>query len=357
MKSTIHKNQSLKAKTICRKQLLSIALLTSVLTITAQVNTGTTTIVCDFESVTLTSNHQTVYNDSTGGSGFISGNAYFPSQWDTAYGGYWSTGWACSSVNDTITHGYPNLYGCAAYDGYNHSNKYAVGTTAGTLTLRMTDSLIGKTVSGMYICNNTYAYNSIMHGDYFSSAFSSHNKDWFKLTIKKYFHGNLSNDSAEIYLADYRYADTTQNYALQNWMWVNLSSLGNVDSLMFALHSTKNGSSGMYTPAFFCIDNLTLNTNRDTLETGIKNYFSENSLNLYPNPAVTETEIIYNTITSVPVNMKVIDLLGNEIISQKTQSFSGLNKFKIDVSTLPAGIYHVTLNAGNNLLTKKIIKQ
>ena len=270
-----------------KKQLLAIALFAGVLTTSAQVNTGTTTIVCDFENVTLTSNHQTVYNDSTGGNGFTSSNAYFPSQWDTAYGGYWSTGWACSAVNDTVTHDYHNLYGCAAYNGYNHSNKYAVGTTAGTLTLRMTDSLIGKTVTGMYICNNTYAYNSIVHGDFLSPAFSGHNKDWFKLTVKKYFHGNLSNDSAEIYLADYRYADTTQNYALQNWMWISLSSLGNVDSLTFALHSTQNGMYGMNTPAFFCIDNLTLNTNRDTLETGIKNYFSENGLNLYPNPRET----------------------------------------------------------------------
>jgi hypothetical protein len=343
-----------------KKQLLAIALFTGALTTLAQVNTGTTTQISDFEGVALTSNHNTVYNDSTGGGGFTSGNAYFPCSWDTSYGvanGYWSTGWACSSVNDTITHGYPNLYGCAAYNGYNNSNKYAVGTTAGTLTLRMTDSLIGKTVMGMYICNNTYAYNGIKYGDGLSPAFSGANKDWFKLTVKKYFHGNLGNDSSEVYLADYRYADTTQNYILNNWMWVGLSSLGNVDSLTFALHSTKNNSFGMTTPAFFCIDNLTLNTNRDTLETGIKNYFSDNGLKLYPNPAVTETEIIYNTTIPVSVNMKLIDLLGNEIITQKAQSFSGLNKFKIDVSNLPAGVYYVTLNAGDNILTKKLIKQ
>jgi hypothetical protein len=55
--------------------------------------------------------------------------------------------------------------------------------------------------------------------------------------------------------------------------------------------------------------------------------------------------------------MKLVDLLGNELISQKAQSFVGVNKFKIDLSDLPTGVYCVTLNAGNNLLTKKIIKQ
>jgi hypothetical protein len=337
-----------------KKQLLSIALFAGILT-TTKAQVTTTTQISDFENVVLTSNHQTVYNDSTGGGGFKSGNAYFPSQWDTQYN-YWSSGWAASSVLDS-TNAYPNLYGCAAYTGYNHSTKYAVGTTSGNLIMRMTDSLIGKTVMGMYICNSTYAYKSMKKGDSFEPAFTGHNKDWFKLTVKKYYGGVLTNDSAEVYLADFRYSDTTQNYILTNWMWVNFSSLGNVDSLAFFLHSSQNGVYGMNTPAFFCVDNVTLNTYKDNATTNIENYFSENSLHIYPNPAVNETEIVYNTTTSVPVSLKLIDLLGNELINQRAQSFTGLNKFKIDVSILPAGVYYITLNAGNNLLTQKVIKQ
>lgn len=337
-----------------KKQLLSIALFAGILTATAQTPT---TQISDFENVVLTSNHNTVYNDSTGGGGFTSGNAYFPSQWDTSFGGYWSGGWAASSVLDS-TNGFPNLYGCAAYKGYNNSNKYAVGTTSGNLIMRMTDSLIGKTVTGLYICNSTYAYKSMKNGDAYEPAFTANNQDWFKLTVKKYFGGVLTNDSAEVYLADFRYTDTTQNYILKNWMWVNFASLSNVDSLSFSLSSSQNGAFGMNTPAFFCIDNVNLSTYRDTTDiAGIKNYFSQNSLHVYPNPAVNETEIVYNTTVSVPVNMKLVDLLGNELISQRAQSFAGLNKFKIDVSTLPAGVYYITLNAENKLLTQKLIKQ
>ena len=338
-----------------KKQLLSIALFAGVLTTTAQVTT--TTQISDFENVVLTSNHNKVYNDSTGGGGFKSGNAYFPSQWDTSYGGYWSSGWAASSVLDS-TNAYPNLYDCAAYKGYNNSSKYAVGSTSSNLIMRMTDSLIGKTVTGMYICNSTYAYKSMKNGDAYEPAFTAHNKDWFKLTVRNYFGGVLTNDSAEVYLADFRYADTTQNYILKNWMWVSFSTLRNVDSLAFSLSSSQTGIYGMNTPAFFCVDNVTLNTYRDTTDiAGIKNNLLENNLQIYPNPAVTETEIVYNTTTSVPVNMKLIDLLGNELISQRAQSFVGLNKFKVDVSTLPAGVYYITLNAGSNVLTKKLIKQ
>ena len=113
----------------------------------------------------------------------------------------------------------------------------------------------------------------------------------------------------------------------------------------------------MLTPAFFCIDNLTLSTYVNATGLGINNYFIENNLSVYPNPTSAETEIVYNTTNSVPVNVKLIDLLGNEILSQKAQSFAGLNKFKIDISYLPAGVYYITLNAGNNLLTRKLIKQ
>ncbi|HEX7414278.1 MAG TPA: DUF4465 domain-containing protein, partial [Bacteroidia bacterium] len=136
-----------------KKEVVSIAFGLALLTASAQTPT---THISDFESVVLTSNHHTVYNDSTGGGRFTNGNAYFPSQWDTSYGGYWSGGWACSSVNDTIN-AYPNLYGCVANKGYANSNKYTVGTTSGNLVLKMTDSLIGKTVMGMYVCNSTYA--------------------------------------------------------------------------------------------------------------------------------------------------------------------------------------------------------
>ena len=233
-----------------------------------------------------------------------------------------------------------------------------MGTTAGNLTIRLTDSLIGKTVMGVYVCNSTYAYKSIKNGDSFGdTAFSAKNKDWFKLTIRNYHGGVLSADSAEVYLADFRYADTTQNYILKTWMWVDLTSLGNTDSLAFFLHSTENNSFGMLTPAFFCIDNLTLSTHLDTTGLGIKNYSSMNDLNVYPNPTLSETEVLYSTTTPLPVNMKLVDLLGNEILSQRAQSFAGVNKFKIDVSYLPAGVYYITLNAGNNLLTKKLIKQ
>ena len=42
----------------------------------------------------------------------------------------------------------------------------------------------------------------------------------------------------------------------ENWQWVELSTLGEIDGLQFALETTKQNSWGATTPAYFCIDNI-----------------------------------------------------------------------------------------------------
>ncbi len=342
-----------------KKSLLTIALIASAFFAKAQ-----TTFISDFESALLPDYKNEVYNDSTNvAGGFKDGHAFFQTQWfNSTFGGYYA-GWAASAVYDSSTAGYTNLYGCAASKGYNNSNVFAIGTTYSPLTIRLTDSLIGKKVSGMYVCNATYPYKSMLNGDFVAKKFGDTTgthcncaqgsyPDWFKLTVKRYYGGILQNDSVEVYLGDFRFANSAQDYILKNWTWINLSTMGATDSLAFFLHSSDNGSFGMNTPAFFCVDNLTLST-----ITGVENYFAEEGLGVFPNPAANEAEIIFNMIEPVYVSMKITDVTGREMAAQNMNSFAGQNKFKIDISQFPAGMYYVTLNANGNMLSKKLIKQ
>jgi hypothetical protein len=338
-----------------KKILLLIALSTTLLTKAQSV------FVSDMQNLGLGSGQ--VYNGSSGGSGFQSGHAFFPTVWDTSFGGYWSAGWVASAVHDSSTSGSANQYGCAAYNGYGNSSAFAMGTTFGTLTIRMTDSLVGRTVKGFYVSNSTYAYKSMLNGDMFAKKFGDTTgthcgcpqgsyPDWFKLTVKRYYQGYLRNDSAEVYLADYRYSNNTQDYILKTWAWIDLDSLGNTDSLTFFLSSSDNGMYGMNTPAYFCIDNLTLSTYM-----GIESYLSENDVAVYPNPSHDFTEIIYKTESPAFTEMRLTDISGREITSQRFHSMAGTNKFKIDLSDVPRGFYYITLQAGDNLITKKLIKE
>ena len=44
---------------------------------------------------------------------------------------------------------------------------------------------------------------------------------------------------------------------MDDWEWVDLSSLGTVAGLEFDLSSSDTGPSGMNTPAYFAMDDLT----------------------------------------------------------------------------------------------------
>jgi hypothetical protein len=322
--------------------------------------TAQSTFVSDFEGLTLPDYNNMAYNDSTNGAGgFQNGHAFFPTGWT----GFWSTGWAASAVYDSTTAGFANLYGCAAYKGYSNSNKFVVGTTYGDLTIRMTDSLIGRSVMGFYVCNATFAAKSMLNGDMFARKFGDTTgthcgcaqgsyPDWFKLTVKRYHGGVLQNDSMEVYLADYRFSNSVQDYILKNWVWVNLSTMGNADSLALTLHSSDNGQFGMNTPAYLCMDDLSLSTS-----VGIAQVGTEASLQVYPNPAVSEAEIIFTTAGAVYASVKIVDVTGREVAAQSLRSFAGLNKIRMDVSQLPKGVYYVALNAGGDVITKKLIKQ
>ena len=62
--------------------------------------------------------------------------------------------------------------------------------------------------------------------------------------------------TVDFYLADYRFADNSKDYIVENWEYVDLSSLGVVKSLEFSLNSSDAGVFGMNTPAYFAMDDL-----------------------------------------------------------------------------------------------------
>src|SRR6202000_1879968 len=97
--------------------------------------------------------------------GFFNGLAFFPCVYDTAYGGYWSYGFAYSNMTDSVTSGFGNQYSAKTTKGYAGSAKYVVAyvsnpvTFAPQMTMQLTGAAVGKPVSGFYVTNNTYAYN------------------------------------------------------------------------------------------------------------------------------------------------------------------------------------------------------
>lgn len=177
----------------------------------------------------------------------------YDEDWDMAYE-LWS-GFAFSNVDDVETPGFENQF--AAYSGTDASGNgnYAVVYDANNqayLTLNT-----AMRVRGFYAVNTTYAAHSMRDGDWFSKAFEP--GDWFKLTVTGYDEDDYPIGSVEFYLADYRHSDPSEHYILDDWTWVDLTALCvPVSRLSFSLSSSDVGDWGMNTPAYFAMDDLTL---------------------------------------------------------------------------------------------------
>ncbi len=221
---------------------------------------GNAQTLADFEALSLSKSDTFYVNYSNSGNdvGFDNGLAHFPCVYNTAWGGYWSSGFAYSNMTDSVTSGFTNSYSAKTAKGYNGTSQYLVANGSSNY-VQLINGGKGGFAAGFYVTNATYTYNSMRDGDAFAKKFggtTGNDQDWLKLVVRGYNKGVHKLDSVEVYLADFRFADNSKDYILKSWQWVNLMPLGKVDSLDFSLSSSDMGPWGMNTPAFFCMDNF-----------------------------------------------------------------------------------------------------
>lgn len=323
-----------------RELFIVLVALFSVNVLTAQVT---------FEELTL--QPDTFWNGADRSGGFTSDGMSFVNYYDTTY--YSWSGFAYTNMTDTITAGYANMYSSSTGSGYSESENYVTVYDASSWGNTAYTTFAECIVEGFYITNNTYAYLSMKNGDYSGKVFGSttdsqgvddgtNGEDWFLLTVNGYNNGSFVGN-VEFYLADFRFTDSTQDYIVKNWQFVDLSSLNTVDSLTYTLSSSDNGQYGMNTPAYFCMDNVSF---IPTLISSIKNV----EFKAYPNPCKKSLTVkSNNTINKIVVN----DILGNTVFSDIVNTKTEV----INTSNYVDGIYFVNVYTNNGIETSKIIKK
>lgn len=286
------------------------------------------------------------------GASVTSGNATFRNYYDTAYGGFWASGWAISSMRDSVTPGDGNLYSARPGKGADSSLAYAVGTQGAIIKIGSASAL---SLKGFYITNSTYSAKSMEQGDGFAKKFggtTGSEPDWFKLTVRKYLNGVINSDSIEYYLSDYRFSDSTLDYIVNDWRWVDISALGKADSLVFYLTSSDVGQFGMNTPAYFCMDNLIV---IDSVVSAKLISTEENSLKLYPNPSAEILNVAFAGNTTDLGEITIYNLSG-DIVYKENLSAQGLVRRRISLNNFPVGIYYLKCNMGNVVYEKFFVK-
>ncbi len=270
-------------------------------------------------------------NNASPADGFESGSIFLPNDYNADFD-FWS-GYAISADTNTTTPGFTNQYSSIVGSGANGTTHYTVGYVYDPEFIYPTGKAVGKPMIGFYVTNSTYAYLSMRDGDSFAKKFGGEtgtDPDFFMLTIKKYQGGAISDDSINVYLADYRSPNSAKDYILDDWKYIDLTTLGEVDSLVMQVRSSDVGAFGMNTPAYVCFDEIST----DNLLSASALYISDYALTVGPNPA--RESIHFN----IPVkgSYSILNMQGSALWSQELHE----GNHEVQVSQFPAGMYFIT---------------
>ncbi len=308
----------------------------------ASLGLGFAQTVADFENFDLSS--ESFLNGSDGSGGFSSGNVFLSNVYNTDYD-FWS-GWAISNTTDTQTPGFLNQYSAITGGGANGSDTYALTFISGESVINLEGD--AQAVEGMYVTNNTYAYLSMQEGDTYAKKFGGDlgdDPDFFLLTIKKYENGVLGDESVEFYMADYRFEDNSMDYIVDEWTYLDLTSLGSADSLQLTLTSSDVSPFGINTPAYVCVDQI------ETKETTSVKAVELTAVNIYPNP--TTDFISIDNDTNSNINYTIFDVYGQLV----QQASTALSHTRIGVNNWTKGTYIIQVTDGEKVKTERIIVQ
>ena len=79
-------------------------------------------------------------------------------------------------------------------------------------------------------------------------------------------------------------------------------------------------------------------------------------INIYPNPIIGETEIIYETKAISDVHFKVFDVNGTLKADEILSAVNGFNIIPFDFTGLREGIYFIMLESGKEKIVKRVTK-
>jgi hypothetical protein len=277
--------------------------------------------------------------------GFICNDVFFPTYYDTAFGGYWGNGFAYSNMTDSVTSGYLNMYSSKAGSGHLSSNNYAVNYDDGYFLPGPSNSQFNFQMQEVYLSNNTFAFNSMRDGDNFTKKFggvSGNDPDFFSVTFDGFLNGQSVGTPIVFYLADFRFEDNTLDYIVRDWTRVDLTDLGTVDSVAFHFESSDIGDFGINTPLYFCMDDLKINAVPNAILD-----FESNNFTIFPNPAsdFIQFKASQNAISK-------IDLY--TLTGQFIRSYSNANE-TILLSDLPVGMYLIKFRNLNSSYSRKFV--
>lgn len=300
-------------------------------------------ITSDFEEVTLTP--ESYDNGSAGNGDFNINGIFFSNYYDSDWMSWY--GFSVSNITDNITAGWGNQYSAFTGSGRNSAN-YGVYYPDGTIYYPGNIS-----IDSFYITNTSYAAISMRDGDSFGKQFGSiydangdvdgtNGEDYFRVWVICEDEMLSQKDSVEVYLADYRFANSSEDYILDEWLKVDLTSLGfPVATVSFRFESSDMGTWGINTPTYFAVDDVSFSYFEGLAEIETFN------VEAYPNPVSDKL-----TVTAPKGEIRILSTNGSIVFESKHDGH-----IQVDMSGLESGIYILeAINEAGNKSIEKIIR-
>ena len=206
---------------------------------------------------------------------FVSGSYSFANNYIPEYSS-WSSFAVANKTSDTYADLMTDMCNAitgGARTGSNYGVFFGDAMALGMspATVKVLNNPNGQVVPGFYITNSAYSVDAILHGD---GSFNTGEKDALGNTIydnqgnvvgiEKFHQGDFllltitadNGEEVEFYLADYRSENEDDWYYVQDWQYVDLSSLGTVKELEFTMTASRTNSWGYTTPLYCCIDDF-----------------------------------------------------------------------------------------------------
>lgn len=254
----------------------------------------------------------------------------FENYYDVTYD--YNTGFSITNKQNDTTGDYTNGHSAITASGYN-SSIYSMFYGSGAIDLNG----LTRGIEGLYVSNGTYAYFSMLNGDAYGKKFGdtvnasgvsdgTNGEDFFKVIFTGISTTGDTIAQVEYFLADYRFADDAQDYIVDDWDYVDLTSLngttGTLAKIGIGFESSDVGMFGMNTPAYVAIDDVRILAPASLAETELK-------LAAYPNPMQDELVI--------PGNFDLVQLIS--INGQIIKEIHQANNAVLNVADLKPGAY------------------
>ncbi len=89
----------------------------------------------------------------------------------------------------------------------------------------------------------------------------------------------------------------------------------------------------------------------------LENTTSASNLNVYPNPAQENVNLVFNATSAYNYSINIVDITGRSVVSMNDAAVEGINQKLIDLTSVAAGVYYVVITSENQTQQIKLVKE